>query len=177
MNFENGTAKFTSNSGVPVCKARVFRNRKFPRRGTAKPFVPACADPGGRAPQTVEQVFSRGHHFSDASDGSHHFSDASDGSLKQWSKCSPGCNRDRSAKLFLARPGASGLQGARPGDQDGLLTGRTPQGGPLEGATTGEPILAAPTWPPTVVEQVVYRGPALGTKMDFLLVGPPRGGH
>ena len=51
-------------------------------------------------------------------------------------------------------------RGARPGDQDGLLTGRTPQRGPLEGATTGEPILAAPTWPPTVVEQVVYRGPA-----------------
>ena len=64
-----------------------------------------------------------------------------------------------------------------PGDQDGFLPGRTPQGGPLEGATTGEPILAAPTWPPTVVEQVVYRGPALGTKMDFLLVGPASGGH
>ncbi len=67
-------------------------------------------------------------------------------------------------------------RGARPGDQDGLLTGRTPQRGPLEGATTGEPILAAPTWPPTVVEQVVYRGPRPGDQ-DGLLTGrtPQRG--
>ena len=67
-------------------------------------------------------------------------------------------------------------RGARPGDQDGLLTGRTPQGGPLEGATTGEPILAAPTWPPTVVEQVVYRGPAPPVTSRGVLWHPFRNG-
>ena len=35
--FGNGTADFTSNFCCPVCKARVSRNRKFPRRGLAKP--------------------------------------------------------------------------------------------------------------------------------------------
>ncbi len=67
-------------------------------------------------------------------------------------------------------------RGARPGDQDGLLTGRTPQRGPLEGATTGEPILAAPTWPPTVVEQVVYRGPAPPVTSRGVLWHPFRNG-
>ena len=121
-----------------------------------------------------------------------------DGPLKQWSKCSPGGITSVMPVTVPSNSGASVLQGAtvtdrpscfwpaleqvvyrgaRPGDQDGLLTGRTPQRGPLEGATTGEPILAAPTWPPTVVEQVDYRGPDLGTKMDFFLVGPPSGGH
>ena len=120
-----------------------------------------------------------------------------DGPLKQWSKCSPGGITSVMPVTVPSNSGASVLQGAtvtdrpscfwpaleqvvyrgaRPGDQDGLLTGRTPQRGPLEGATTGEPILAAPTWPPTVVEQVVYRGPAPPVTSRGVLWHPFRNG-
>ena len=84
-----------------------------------------------------------------------------DGPLKQWSKCSPG---GITSVMPVTVPITSVMPVTVPSNSGASV---------LQGATvTDRPSCF---WP--ALEQVVYRGPALGTKMDFLLVGPPRGGH